>query len=124
MAPNISAGRNWFAGAAALSMMRWTIALRSIAIDMARRTRTSRIGLPLSERTNGLCSRWSSCRKMTRFDGRTTCANLSLPRTRPRSRAAGFSMMSKSPASRPARRGPALGTAASRSSAQCGFSPQ
>src|SRR5690606_20230978 len=57
-------------------------------------------------------------------DGVATYSNLPLSFRRGRSRAAGFSMTSKSPDSRPVSRGPALGTGTNFTVCQCGFSPQ
>ncbi|CPN71591.1 Uncharacterised protein [Bordetella pertussis] len=53
-----------------------------------------------------------------------TKPNCGLLLMRGRSRAAGFSITSKSPDSRPVRRGPALGTGTIFTSFQYGFGPQ
>ncbi|MNV72865.1 hypothetical protein D3C71_1659830 [compost metagenome] len=69
--PNMPSGRNWLAGVAAPSMMRAAMVLRSIAIEMARRTRTSCKGfLPSAALTVGLGLRATSNWKYTtRTDG-------------------------------------------------------
>ncbi|MNU84447.1 hypothetical protein D3C71_741680 [compost metagenome] len=119
-------GMYWKAGVAMPSMMRAVMVLRSMAIEIALRTRRSCSGfLPSALLTNGLGLRPTSGWKNTRrVDGVATKPNLGLSFRRGRSRAAGFSIMSKSPDKRPVRRGPAEGTGTNFTSFQCGLVPQ
>ncbi|CFP58881.1 Uncharacterised protein [Bordetella pertussis] len=81
--------------------------------------------MPSALLTSGLGLRpTSGWKKIRRIEGVATKPNCGLLLMRGRSRAAGFSITSKSPDSRPVRRGPALGTGTIFTSFQYGFGPQ